>query len=104
NADKHPLAEQKKASMWSRRIGVGFTGLADMLLKLGMKYDSPQSIKFIDRMFDKVKNVCYDESCNLAVEKGPAPAFIAEKHLARPFVQRLESGVKQKIAAHGIRN
>jgi ribonucleoside-diphosphate reductase alpha chain len=104
NADRHPLPEQKKASMWSRRIGVGFTGLADMLIKLNMKYDSPQSIKFIDRMYDRVKNICYDESCNLAVEKGPAPAFNAEKHLARPFVQRIESGVRQKLSEHGIRN
>lgn len=104
NADKHPLAEQKKASLWSRRIGVGFTGLADMLIKLNMKYDSAQSIKFIDRMYDRVKNICYDESCNIAVEKGPAPAFIAEKHLARPFIQRLDGTVKQKIAAHGVRN
>ncbi|MGI0092165.1 MAG: adenosylcobalamin-dependent ribonucleoside-diphosphate reductase [Nitrososphaerales archaeon] len=104
NADKHPLADQKKASMWSRRIGVGFTGLADMLIKLNLKYDSQQSIKFIDRMFDRIKNICYDESCNLAVEKGPAPAFVAEKHLARPFIQRLESSVKQKIAVHGVRN
>ncbi len=104
NADKHPLPEQKKASMWSRRIGVGFTGFADMLIKLSMKYDSPQSVKFIDRMFDRVKNICYDESCNIAVEKGPAPAFIAEKHLARPFIQRLDNGVKQKIASRGIRN
>ncbi|MHB1867879.1 MAG: adenosylcobalamin-dependent ribonucleoside-diphosphate reductase [Nitrososphaerales archaeon] len=104
NADKHPLREQKKASMWSRRIGVGFTGLADMLIKLNMKYDSPQSVKFIDRMYDRVKNICYDESSNLAVEKGPAPAFIAEKHLARPFIQRLDGTVKQKIASQGVRN
>ncbi len=104
NSDKHPLSEQKKASMWSRRIGVGFTGLADMLIKLNMKYDSPHSIKFIDRMFDRVKNICYDESCNIAVEKGSAPAFVAEKHLARPFIQRLDNQVKQKISAHGIRN
>ena len=104
NSDKHPLPQQKKASMWSRRIGVGFTGLADMLIKLNMKYDSAQSVKFIDRMFDKVKNVCYDESCNIASEKGPAPAFIAEKHLARPFIQRLDNQVKQKISSQGVRN
>jgi ribonucleoside-diphosphate reductase alpha chain len=104
NSDKHPLPQQTKASMWSRRIGVGFTGLADMLIKLNLKYDSAQSVKFIDRMFDRVKNICYDESCNIAVEKGPAPAFIAEKHLARPFIQRLDGNVKQKIASHGVRN
>ncbi len=104
NADKHPLPQQKKASMWSRRIGVGFTGLADMFIKLNLKYDSAQSIRFIDRMFDRIKNICYDESCNLALEKGSAPAFIAEKHLTRPFVQRLDGTVKQKIAAQGLRN
>jgi len=55
-------------------------------------------------LFEKIKNICYDESCNIAVEKGPAPAFIAEKHLSRPFVQRLDSSVKQKIASSGVRN
>ncbi len=104
NSDKHPLEEQRKASMWSRRIGVGFTGFADMLIKLNLKYDSQQAVKFVDRLFEKIKNICYDESCNLAAEKGPAPAFIAEKHLARPFIQRLDSSVKQKIAAQGLRN
>ncbi len=104
NSDKHPLEQQRKASMWSRRIGVGFTGFADMLIKLNLKYDSPQSLKMVDRLFEKVKNICYDESCNISVEKGPAPAFIAEKHLARPFIQRLDSSVKQKIASHGVRN
>jgi ribonucleoside-diphosphate reductase alpha chain len=104
NSDKHPLPAQTKASLWSRRIGVGFTGLADMLIKLNLKYDSQQSVKFIDRLFEKIKNICYDESTNLATEKGPAPGFIAEKHLSRPFVSRLDSPVKQKIASQGIRN
>lgn len=104
NSDKHPLDEQRKASMWSRRIGVGFTGFADMLIKLNLRYDSQQSVKVVDRLYEKIKNICYDESCNLALEKGKAPAFIAEKHLARPFVQRLDSAVKNKIATQGVRN
>jgi len=104
NSDKHPLEEQRKASMWSRRIGVGFTGFADMLIKLNLKYDSSQSVKMVDRLFEKVKNICYDESCNISVEKGPAPAFVAEKHLARQFIQRLDPAVKQKIASQGVRN
>ena len=104
NSDKHPLPEQTKASLWSRRIGVGFTGLADMLIKLGMKYDSPHSVRFIDKLFERVKNICYDESCEIAKEKGSAPAFVAEKHLSRPFIQRLDDSVKEKIRTNGIRN
>jgi ribonucleoside-diphosphate reductase alpha chain len=104
NKDRHPLPEQTKASMWSRRIGVGFTGLADMLIKLNMKYDTQASVKFIDKMFERIKNICYDESCNIALEKGPAPAFIPEKHLQRQFIQRLDSSVKQKMSSTGVRN
>jgi ribonucleoside-diphosphate reductase alpha chain len=104
NKDKHPLPEQTKASVWSRRIGVGFTGLADMLIKLNLKYDTLQAIKFVDRTFERIKNVCYDESANLAEEKGTAPGFDSEKHLSRRFVSRLSPDVKDKIKAKGLRN
>jgi ribonucleoside-diphosphate reductase alpha chain len=104
NSDKHPLQEQTKASLWSRRIGVGFTGLADMLIKLNLKYDTHQSVKFVDRMLEKIKNVVYDESTNLAREKGKAPAVIPEKHVARRFVSRIAPEIKEKIRQYGIRN
>jgi ribonucleoside-diphosphate reductase alpha chain len=104
NSDKHPLPEQTKASLWSRRIGVGFTGLADMLIKMNLKYDSQQSVRFVDKMLEKIKNIVYDESTNLAKEKGKAPAMIPEKHLARPFVSRMEPQVKEKIRQNGLRN
>jgi ribonucleoside-diphosphate reductase alpha chain len=104
NADRHPLPQQKKASLWSRRVGVGITGLGDMLIKLGLKYDDDSTIEFVDHLFEKIKNVIYDYSTDLAQEKGSFPAFDAEKHLAQPFVQRLEGSVKEKIRAQGIRN
>jgi ribonucleoside-diphosphate reductase alpha chain len=104
NSDKHPLEAQRRASLWSRRIGVGFTGLADMFVKLNLKYDTQQAIEFVDKMFERIKNICYDESCEIAKEKGTAPAFIAEKHLERPFVKRLEPLVKEKIRSVGLRN
>src|SRR5579864_7779449 len=104
NADKHPLPQQKKASLWSRRIGVGTTGLGDMLIKLGMKYDDEATVEFVDKLFERIKNIIYDYSTDLAVEKGPAPAFEAEKHLAQPFIKRLDSNVREKIRAQGIRN
>ena len=104
NADRHPLPQQKTASMWSRRIGVGITGLGDMLIKLGLKYDEDATIEFVDKLFERIKNVIYDYSTELAVEKGSFPAFDVEKHLAQPFIQRLDPKVKEKIRAQGIRN
>ncbi len=104
NAERHPLPQQKKASLWSRRIGVGITGLGDMLIKLGLKYDDESSIEYVDHLFERVKNVVYDYSTDLAKEKGSFPALDAEKHLAQPFVQKLDGKVREKIRTQGIRN
>lgn len=104
NAERHPLPEQRRASMWSRRIGVGITGLGDMLIKLGLKYDEEATIEFVDKLFERIKNVIYDYSTELAVEKGPFPAFDAEKHLAQSFIRRLDPAVREKIKTQGIRN
>ncbi|MFI5404436.1 MAG: adenosylcobalamin-dependent ribonucleoside-diphosphate reductase [Candidatus Gagatemarchaeaceae archaeon] len=104
NADRHPLGQQKTASLHSRRIGVGITGLGDMLIKLGLKYDEDSTIGFVDHLFERIKNLIYDYSSDLGKEKGSFPAFDAEKHLAQPFVARLDEKVKEKIRAQGIRN
>ncbi len=104
NADRHPLPQQKQASLHSRRIGVGITGLGDMLIKLGLKYDDDSTIEFVDHLFEKIKNVIYDYSSDLGKEKGSFPAFDAEKHIAQPFVSRLDEKVKEKIRSQGIRN
>jgi ribonucleoside-diphosphate reductase alpha chain len=104
NAEKHPLPQQKKASLWSRRIGVGITGLGDMLIKLGLKYDEDATIEFVDKLFERITNIIYDYSTELAKEKTSFPALEAEKHLAQPFIQRLDPKIKEKIKEYGIRN
>jgi ribonucleoside-diphosphate reductase alpha chain len=104
NAEKHPLPQQKAASLRSRRIGVGITGLGDMLIKLGLRYDEDSTIEFVDHLFERIKNVIYEYSTVLAEEKGSFPAFDAEKHLAQPFVSRLDPQVKERIRTKGIRN
>lgn len=102
--DMHPLEEQKKASMWSRRIGVGFTGLGDMLIMLNLKYDSEAAIQFVDDLFARIKNIVYDESVNLAIEKGVFPAFDLKKHLRSEFIKNLDKDVIERIKKHGLRN
>jgi ribonucleoside-diphosphate reductase alpha chain len=104
NADRHPLPQQKKASLWSRRVGVGITGLGDMLIKLGLRYDDDSTIEFVDHLFERIKNVIYDSSSDLAGEKGSFPAFDANKHLAQPFLQRIDPQVREKVKSKGLRN
>ncbi len=104
NADKHPLPAQREASLYSRRIGVGFTGLGDLLCKLQLKYDSDAAVEQVDRLFARIKNIVYDESVNLAIEKGPFPGYDRERHLAGAFLETLEPEVLERIRRHGLRN
>jgi ribonucleoside-diphosphate reductase alpha chain len=104
NAEKHPLPAQKDASLWSRRIGVGFTGFGDMLIKLGYKYDSEPALAFTDQLFERIKHIIYDESTELATEKGTFPAFDLPKHLQGGFIKRLHPEILEKIKTKGLRN
>ncbi len=104
NTQKHPLSFQTKASLRSRRIGVGFTGLGDMLAKLNKKYDTDEGIKFTDELFDHIKNIVYEASSDLAKEKGSFPVFDLQTHIANPFVQSMRKNVMSKIKKQGLRN
>lgn len=104
NADKHPLKAQTEASQRSRRIGVGFTGFGDMLLKLNLKYDTSEAVQFTNKMFEYIKNIVYEASSDFASEKGGFPAFDLDIHLSRPFIKMLDGRVIEKIKKQGLRN
>jgi ribonucleoside-diphosphate reductase alpha chain len=104
NLFKHPLKQQTEEASKSRRIGVGFTGLADMLIKMKIKYDTKESIDFVEKLFRRIMNIIYDESTNIAAEKGPFPGFDLEKHMKSPFMSRLDPEVLEKVRKFGLRN
>lgn len=104
NMDKHPLKEQAEAGRNSRRIGLGITGLGDMLVKLKVKYDSEKALAIVDDLFNKMECAAYDESIEIAREKGPFPLFDAEKHLSMPFIKTLPKELQDKIRKYGLRN
>ncbi|MDQ7857536.1 MAG: adenosylcobalamin-dependent ribonucleoside-diphosphate reductase [Armatimonadota bacterium] len=104
NAERHPLPQQRAASLYSRRIGVGFTGLGDMLIKLCLRYDSEAAIAFVGGLFDRIKNTVYDESVTLAAEKGTFPGYDREQHLRSPFIATLAPRVRERIERVGLRN
>jgi ribonucleoside-diphosphate reductase alpha chain len=101
---RFPLEAQRAEARAKRRIGLGVTGLADALIFCRVRYGSPESLKLIDRWLSVLCHAAYDASADIAAEKGAFPLFDREEFLARPFVQRLPQTIRDKIAAHGIRN
>lgn len=87
-----------------RRIGLGTMGLGELLIRLGLRYGSPESIQFIDKLYAFIATEAYLYDVELAKEKGPFPAFVAELYLKSGFMQRMPESVREAIAQHGTRN
>lgn len=104
NRGRHPLPEQEEAAERGRRIGVGIMGLADMICKLRLRYDSDGAIAYVDKLLEKIKLWAYDESTELAKEKGPFPLFDAKRHLETPFFRSFPDKFIEKIESQGLRN
>lgn len=103
-ATKWPLEEQKREADAKRRLGLGFTGLGDTLIMLGLRYDSEEGRELAARMAREMRDAAYEASVELARERGAFPLFDAEKYLAAGFASRLPESIREKIRKHGIRN
>jgi len=100
----YPLEEQKEEQLNKRRIGLGFTGLADAIAQLGFKYGDLASLNFVDTMGEFFANMAYQASAKLAYEKDSFLLYDEEKFLQSKFVQRLSSETKGMIKKYGMRN
>lgn len=100
-----PLAAQQIEARAKRRIGLGFTGLADMLVMMGLSYASIAARDLAVRIARAMRDAAYAASVELAREKGAFALFDAEAYLRSPhFAARLPEELKQAIRKYGIRN
>ncbi|MDH3992189.1 MAG: adenosylcobalamin-dependent ribonucleoside-diphosphate reductase, partial [Gammaproteobacteria bacterium] len=104
DATEWPLPQQKQEAADKRRIGMGYTGLGDLLIMLGLRYDSQEGREFSADLTRRMRDAAYEASIDLAIEKGAFPKFEAEKFLNSGMARRLPQEIREKIKKHGIRN
>lgn len=105
NMNLHPLKEQREMSADLRQIGLGIMGLADMFIKLGIKYGSSESISLIHQIGRTMINEALRQSALLAEKEGPFPRYNAESVLSSPFLKsNVDEDVLELIKEHGLRN
>ena len=102
--DNYINEEIKEKQLSIRRIGLGTMGLADVLILLGLKYGSKDSLSFISELYSFIRNVSYNASIDLSCEKGSAVSFNLEEFIDSPFIKKLPEKIKEKIKFRGIRN
>lgn len=113
-SDPEPeVIKQREIRLWEkvlanykngRRTGLGVTGLGDMLAMLNIKYDSQEALDFVDKLFAKYQATVYDESAELAKERGPFPLWDWELEKDNHYIKQLPQATQDKIRKYGRRN
>jgi ribonucleoside-diphosphate reductase alpha chain len=70
-------------SRGNRRIGLGVMGFADLLIKLGITYDSNEGLAFAEKVMKFVDDEAWEASRTLAEERGVMPHYEGSRHEAR---------------------
>ncbi len=100
----YPLDKQKQVALKKRPIGLGFTGLADCLCMMKLKYSDKKGKQFSEMLFELLRNLSYETSSRLA--KGLKKTFegFDIRFLESDFCKRLPDYLRTEIKQNGIYN
>jgi len=100
---EYPLLEQRNEAYNKRRMGLGITGLGNALTLLGLRYGSPEAVRFARKVTKTLMCGAYEASVDLAEEKGCFP-YYGPRYIDSPFIKRLPEDIKERMSKYGIRN
>ncbi len=103
--DLNPLDIQRENARQWRPIGLGIMGLADCLIKLGLKYGSQSAINFCNDLSATMLNSAIECSVYEAKHKGAFPLINLEAMInSKFFVENVNDNIKELMKIYGIRN
>ena len=101
----HPLKIQQETVRDYRQIGIGVMGIADMLIKLGIKYDSEEALSLCNEIGYVLANESIKASAYLAKEFGPYPKYNKDAVMnSKFFIENTSGGTSQLVETYGLRN
>ena len=71
----YTIDEIRKTTLAIRRIGLGVGGWADMLIQLGIPYDSAEALLLAEKVMKAIEDFAVEESQELAKERGAFPLW-----------------------------
>jgi ribonucleoside-diphosphate reductase alpha chain len=80
DANVGPIPQIEETVKKHRRIGLGVMGWADMLVKLGVQYDSQEAYNLAEEVMGIISDEAKKASVELAREKGVMPAYSESKY------------------------
>lgn len=75
DANRYPLPVISKTTRMSRKIGLGVMGFAEMLISMGISYNSPEAVRLAEDVMSFISMEARDESARLGELRGSFPLF-----------------------------
>ncbi|MDY6852324.1 MAG: adenosylcobalamin-dependent ribonucleoside-diphosphate reductase, partial [Thermodesulfobacteriota bacterium] len=78
--NRFPLPQIREMTRKNRKIGLGIMGLADMFIRLGLPYDSPEALDLCGKLMAFIQTRARAASADLARKRGNFPSFAGSLH------------------------
>jgi ribonucleoside-diphosphate reductase alpha chain len=96
--------ENRTQQQAERRVGLNTMGLAELLIKMGIRYGSQESVDFIDKLYEFIATTSYEASIALAEERGSFPLLESDKFLQSGYMKTMPEKIRTAVAEKGVRN
>jgi ribonucleoside-diphosphate reductase alpha chain len=99
DANNYPLKETAAITRANRKIGLGVMGFADMLIKLGIRYDSEEALALAEKLMKFIEEEAHKKSIEIGEERGSFPNF--EKSIWKSKYRAMRNATVTTIAPTG---
>ncbi|MCY4365460.1 MAG: vitamin B12-dependent ribonucleotide reductase [Chloroflexi bacterium] len=99
--NNYPLEEIEEMSKKTRRIGMGVMGFSDLLVQLGIRYDSEEALELGGQVMRRIQDETYKASMELSEKRGTFPSWEGSVYNQPGNVRRMRNSAPVTIAPTG---
>jgi len=101
DASQYAIPQIEKMHLGNRKIGVGVMGWHDVLVKLGIPYDSEEALELAEKLMKFISKEATNKSVELALERGVFPNFEGSIYDTGKEEDRVRNATRTTIAPTG---